>query len=236
MRAPQTAPLEDLDPVSSTALRHFIRTYSTVPDLPVAVSLRSFALLDLSGARAEVLDLVRALLAQLAAFHSPDDLRIGLCLAVDRYADWEWAKWLPHAQATPTKEDSSTDAAGTARLVAGNLTALAELFGPDLGERPMFSRSTSPGFDYRHLLVIVDGGDLPATRSLVPSGGRYAVTMIDVSGAGAAAHPAAEHAVPAPVARQGRHGRRRRQRAADLPARPAATRSTPPRPRPLPAS
>jgi len=183
LRAPQTAPLEDLDPVSSTALRHFIRAYATVPDLPVAVSLRSFAQLDISGERAEVLDLVRALLAQLAAFHSPDDLRVGLCLAVDRANDWEWAKWLPHAQATPTKEDASTDAAGTARLVADNLNGLAELFGPDLGERPLFSRSTSIGFDYRHLVVIVDGGDLSGDSVLVPGSGRYAVTMIDVSGA-----------------------------------------------------
>ena len=107
LRSPQTAPLEDLDPVSSTALRHFIRAYSTVSDLPVAVSLRSFAQLDVSGDRPAVLDLVRALLAQLAAFHSPDDLRVGLCLAVDRQPDWEWAKWLPHAQATPTKEDAA---------------------------------------------------------------------------------------------------------------------------------
>ena len=183
LRSPQTAPLEDLDPVSSTALRHFIRAYSTVSDLPVAVSLRSFAQLDVSGDRPAVLDLVRALLAQLAAFHSPDDLRIGLCLAVDRYQDWEWAKWLPHAQATPTKEDGSTDAAGTARLVADNLTALADLFGPDLGDRPVFTKSTSAGFDYRHLVVIVDGGDLSGDSVLVPSSGRYAVTMIDVSGA-----------------------------------------------------
>ena len=189
LRAPQTAPLEDLDPVSSTALRHFIRAYATVSDLPVAVSLRSFSNLDVSGERPAVLDMVRALLAQLAAFHSPDDLRIGLCLAVDRQAEWEWAKWLPHAQATPTKEDSSTDAAGTARLVADNLTALAELFGPDLGERPMFSKSTSLGFDYRHLVVIVDGGDLSGDTVLVPSSGRYAVTMIDVSGSAPPRNP-----------------------------------------------
>jgi S-DNA-T family DNA segregation ATPase FtsK/SpoIIIE len=189
LRAPQTAPLEDLDPVSSTALRHFIRAYATVPDLPVAVSLRSFAQLDVSGDRREVLDLVRALLTQLAAFHSPDDLRVGLCLAIDRYTEWEWAKWLPHAQATPTKEDSSTDAAGTARLVADNLTALADLFGPDLGERPLFTKSTSLGFDYRHLVVIVDGGDLSGDSVLVPSSGRYAVTMIDVSGSAPPRNP-----------------------------------------------
>jgi S-DNA-T family DNA segregation ATPase FtsK/SpoIIIE len=182
LRAPQTVPLEDLDPVSSTALRHFIRTYSTVHDLPVAVSLRSFAYVDVSGDRAMVLGAIRALLAQLATFHSPDDLRIALCLAVDRHPDWEWAKWLPHAHATPTRENASTDATGPARLVADNLTALAELLGPDLGERPAYSKASSMGYHYRHIVVVVDGGRTYGDLAIAPDGGRYAVTVLDVSG------------------------------------------------------
>ncbi len=182
LRAPQTVPLEDLDPVSSTALRHFIRTYSTVPNLPVAISVRSFGYVDVSGERAGVLGAIRALLAQLATFHSPDDLRIALCVADDRHADWEWAKWLPHAHATPTREDSSTDATGPARLVADNLTELAKLLGPDLGERPPFTRAAGMGYDYRHLVVVVDGGRTYGDLAIAPDGGRYAVTVVDVSG------------------------------------------------------
>lgn len=71
LKAPQTVPLEDLDPVSSTSLKHFIRTYSTVDGLPVALSLRSFAAVSLAGRRPDVLGLARALLCQLATFHSP---------------------------------------------------------------------------------------------------------------------------------------------------------------------
>jgi DNA segregation ATPase FtsK/SpoIIIE, S-DNA-T family len=182
LRAPQTVPLEDLDPVSSTALRHFIRAYSTVADLPVAISLRSFSYIDVSGERPGVLGAIRALLAQLAIFHSPDDLRIGLCVAADRHADWEWAKWLPHAHATPASAESSTDATGPARLVADNLTALAELLGADLGERPAFSRSGGMGYEYRHIVVVVDGGRTYGDLAIAPAGGRYAVTVIDVSG------------------------------------------------------
>ncbi|WP_434533210.1 hypothetical protein [Amycolatopsis carbonis] len=51
LRAPQTVPLEDLDPVSSTNLKYFIRTYSTVEGLPVSLSLRSYAATTLSGRR-----------------------------------------------------------------------------------------------------------------------------------------------------------------------------------------
>ena len=51
LRAPQTAPLEDLDPVSSTTLRAFIRTNSTVADLPVLVAMRSYPRLRIAGGR-----------------------------------------------------------------------------------------------------------------------------------------------------------------------------------------
>jgi S-DNA-T family DNA segregation ATPase FtsK/SpoIIIE len=182
LRAPQTVPLEDLDPVSSTALRHFIRTYSTVPDLPVAISLRSFAYVDVSGDRTRVLGAIRAMLAQLVTFHSPDDLRLALCLAADRHADWEWAKWLPHAHATPSREEGSTDATGPARLVADNLSTLADLLGPDLGERPPFTKASGMGYDYRHVVVVVDGGRTYGDVALAPDGGRFAVTVLDVSG------------------------------------------------------
>lgn len=182
LRAPQTVPLEDLDPVSSTALKHFIRAYATVPDLPVAISLRSFAYVDVSGDRAKVLGAIRAMLAQLATFHSPDDLRIALCVATDRHVDWEWAKWLPHAHATPTREKASTDATGPARLVADNLTALADLLGPDLGDRPSFSKSAGMGYDYRHVVVVVDGGRTYGDVAIAPDGGRHALTVVDVSG------------------------------------------------------
>ncbi|MFC0431742.1 type VII secretion protein EccCa [Kutzneria buriramensis] len=174
LRAPQTVPLEDLDPVSSTALRHFIRAYATVPDLPVAISLRSFARITVTGDRRQVLDLVRAVLAQLAAFHSPTDLRIAFCLPPDRFRDWEWAKWLPHNQA------SIGDPTGPARLVAERVGVLADLIGADLGERPAFSKATSP--EYQHIVVVLDGGRTSDDSRLTAAGGRQAVTVIDVSG------------------------------------------------------
>ncbi len=176
LRAPQTAPLEDLDPVSSTALRHFIRAYSTVPDLPVAISLRAFSRIEISGRRDATLDLLRALLAQAVVFHAPTDLLLGLCLATDRQGDWDWAKWLPHAASA-----SDTDAVGPVRYVAGNLDELAELFGQDLGERPAFTRQGGMGFDAPHLVVVVDGGRTHGASRITPSPGLHGVTVIELT-------------------------------------------------------
>ncbi|SDZ10868.1 DNA segregation ATPase FtsK/SpoIIIE, S-DNA-T family [Amycolatopsis xylanica] len=174
LRAPQTVPLEDLDPVSSTSLKHFIRTYSTVNDLPVAISLRSFAAVYLSGRRPDTLGLTRALLAQLVTFHSPTDLRIALCVAGNRLHDWEWAKWLPHATAS-----TAADAAGPRRLVADNVKTLGELLGNDLGERPAFSRK-GQSTDHPHIVVIVDGGQTYGEPRLITETGHLGITVLDV--------------------------------------------------------
>ncbi|MFI6032057.1 type VII secretion protein EccCa [Amycolatopsis magusensis] len=176
LKAPQTVPLEDLDPVSSTSLRHFIRAYSTVNGLPVAISLRSFATVALSGRRGEVLDLTRAVLAQLATFHSPNDLRIALCAAPDRQAEWEWLKWLPHAGSA-----TGTDAAGPARLVADDLAGLVEALGQDLGERAPFTRTPGHGHDQPHIVLVLDGGKTGGDTRLMPYGGKHGVTVVDIS-------------------------------------------------------
>ncbi len=191
LRAPQTAPLEDLDPVSSASLRQFIRTYMTVPDLPVALSLKAFASVSVTGERELTIPLVRALIGQLATFHGPEDLKIAFCLADDQRPTWDWAKWLPHAQAQP----ANSDAVGPARLAAGDLGTLAELLDKDLGTRPAFGAGRAGGVENPHLLIIVDGGRTYGDTTLAPISGLHAVTIIDLAGP-----------EPAPIARpnQGR--------------------------------
>ncbi|HET6215223.1 MAG TPA: type VII secretion protein EccC, partial [Micromonosporaceae bacterium] len=73
---PQTRPIDELEPLCAVALRKFVATYSVVPDLPVAIALRDFAHVYVRGPEDAAQDLVRALLAQLATFHAPDDLLI----------------------------------------------------------------------------------------------------------------------------------------------------------------
>jgi S-DNA-T family DNA segregation ATPase FtsK/SpoIIIE len=184
LRAPQTAPLEDLDPVASTSLRYFIRTYATVADLPVAVSLRGFARITISGPRPEAVDLARAVLAQLVTAHSPQDLRVACCLGIEQRDDWEWIKWLPHAV-----DPNRVDAAGPVRLCAGSLGELVDLLGPDLGDRPPYAKNSAPDPELPHLVIVVDGGDTKAQPLLDLDTGRLGVTVIDIDGRSAAASP-----------------------------------------------
>jgi len=177
LRVPETAPLEDLDPVSSTSLRRFVRAFATVPGLPVTVSLRSFARVVAAGDRAAVLGLARAIVAQLATHHPPSNLRIAACLSRQRTADWDWLKWLPHAA-----DVAHTDAAGPGRLCASSLGEVAVLLGVDLGDRAPFVRDQSTDPDRPHVVVILDGGDRQPHPALDTLQGRVGVTFLDLGG------------------------------------------------------
>ena len=175
---PQTVPVEDLEPMAASALRRFVRTFSIVSDLPIAVSLRSFTRVKLIGDRPLTAGLARSMLGQLATFHSPEDLEIWVCVSDDRRADWEWVKWLPHAQ-----HRSATDAAGPVRLVASRLEELEALAESDLSDRPRFSPNTPLPGDTPHVVVIVDGGSMSVESQLADADGVLGVTLIEIAGA-----------------------------------------------------
>ncbi len=46
---PQTGPVDELEPMSTLALRRFVRAHSIVPDLPAQIALRGFAAVCLQG-------------------------------------------------------------------------------------------------------------------------------------------------------------------------------------------
>ncbi|GAB2975424.1 hypothetical protein GCM10023080_045100 [Streptomyces pseudoechinosporeus] len=73
-----------------------------LPAVPVTTGLREVGALGIAGPRPRLSGLARAVVAQLAALHSPDTLEIVLLSAdrsrplEDRIAEWSWLGWLPH--------------------------------------------------------------------------------------------------------------------------------------------
>ncbi|WP_433345199.1 type VII secretion protein EccCa [Micromonospora sp. CA-111912] len=186
---PVTRPLEELEPMTAGALRRFLDAYSVVPDLPVALSLRSFARVYVRGESAargadgrvrpdtgspDAQALARAVLTQLAVFHAPDELLVAVCAGPERRALWEWVKWLPHAH-HPTR----VDAVGPVRLVTSSAPELERLLDDVLASRSRFSPA-GPATDGPHVVVVLDGGDLTGATDLVGDGGIDAVTIVDL--------------------------------------------------------
>ncbi|WP_328430543.1 FHA domain-containing protein [Streptomyces sp. NBC_00443] len=75
-----------------------------LPAVPVTTDLREVGALGLAGPRERLAGLARAVLAQLAALHSPDALEVVLLSAdrsrplEERTAEWAWLGWLPHVR------------------------------------------------------------------------------------------------------------------------------------------
>ncbi|MFJ8929751.1 type VII secretion protein EccCa [Streptomyces sp. NPDC102364] len=187
-----TRPVEDLEPLCAHALRRFIRAYSTIPEQPLGLYLRSSArvllrpeeaageeIAEQNGTRdtEAVRDLVRAVLGQLAVFHAPEELWLALCVSDERRADWEWTKWLPHVL-HPHEEDG----AGQVRRITGDITELDDLLGAEFAERPGFDPDGRPGRDEPYTVIVLDGVTVPEGHRWEGHGYRNAL-VLDVSGA-----------------------------------------------------
>ena len=173
---PETGPVEDLEPVAAVSLRRFVRAHSVVPALPTAVSLRGFAAIGIEGDREAARSLARAMLAQTCTFHGPDTVQLAVVCGPDTAAEWEWIKWLPHAQ-NPVLRDG----AGSARTVFGSVLELETELAAVLAGRSRFIRNAPVAETSVHLVVVVDGG-VPGSGSGVLDEGLDAVTVLDLSG------------------------------------------------------
>ncbi|MFJ8913024.1 type VII secretion protein EccCa [Amycolatopsis sp. NPDC102389] len=174
--SPDTKPLEELEPLSALALRRFITTYTTIDGLPLGIAINGFSRIYLRGDRARHLGMLRAMLAQLATFHSPDDLRIAVCVGERERADWEWIKWLPHAL-----HPERTDALGPLRLVAPTIPALEAMLEEELARRPRFDPEVDTRVSGPQLVVVLDGGSMAGSDHLMTGGGVEGVTVVDLT-------------------------------------------------------
>ncbi|GGN85989.1 type VII secretion protein EccCa [Nocardia rhizosphaerihabitans] len=172
---PETGPLEDLEPVSTVALRRFVRTHSVVHELPTAVSLRAFPAINIGGPDDESRELVRGMLMELTTFHGPDHLAIAIVCA-DPDVNWAWAKWLPHVQ-HPTQRDGL----GSARMMYTSLGELESALQAELLERGRFMRNPQPTQGRLHLVVVIDDGYISGNERIISESGLDSVTVLDLT-------------------------------------------------------
>jgi S-DNA-T family DNA segregation ATPase FtsK/SpoIIIE len=175
--APETGPPEDLEPVSTVALRRFVKTRSVVHALPTAVSLRAFARITFEGDGKLCRQLVRSMLLEICTFHGPDHVQVAVVTANPDGENWNWVKWLPHAQ-HPTLRDGM----GPMRLLFPSLELLEQALAADLAERGRFSRNAQPTQGLRQLVVVVDDGYVTGDERLVTDAGLDSVAVVDLTG------------------------------------------------------
>ncbi|GAA3493085.1 type VII secretion protein EccC [Streptomyces prasinosporus] len=173
--APHTAPVDELEPLCAGAMQRFLSVHGQLDRLPVAVSLRAFYHVTVSGDPDSAQAAARALVAQATTLHSPDDLVLAVVTAPGAVGRWDWTKWLPHCQVA-----GAFDGAGTRRLFGDDLGELEHLLANRLEGRPRFSRDGQPLLDQPHILIVVDGGMVPPTSAFAAAEGIQGVTIVEV--------------------------------------------------------
>lgn len=150
--------------------------------VPAAVDLGQAGVVGLAGPRSAILPVARAMLAQVATLHAPNDLGIVLFTGRDRAPAWEWASWLPHT--LPHRADVACR-----RMIATDReqaeARIAELH-RILAERRAEMRAdlrggVPPG---RRMLLVLDGArrmrelsGLPELLADGPAAGIYALCL-----------------------------------------------------------
>ncbi|MDX3529835.1 type VII secretion protein EccCa [Streptomyces sp. ID05-39B] len=172
---PESGPVEQLEPLTAGALQRFLAVHSTLDALPMAVSLRAFYHVTVSGDPQSVRSSARAMAGSLAALHSPQDLILVVAAGREELPHWEWAKWLPHVQAPGT-----VDGAGSRRLIGADTRELEELIASRLTGRPRFHPNAAPLAEEPHIVVVLDGVSLPPDSFLANPEGLQGVTVLEV--------------------------------------------------------
>ncbi len=174
---PTTKPIEDLEPLSAISLRRLSRAFRTVSGIPIAVGLRSFTSIEFAGQARSALDLVRAMIAQLVTFHSPDELRLAVLCGSSGQVEWDWVKWLPH-----NAHLDAYDRAGALRQFAADHDLLLEMLGPTVADRGPHDKTATPSSAEPFVVIVAYLAEIPPSSRLLDEGIRNTV-LLDLTGA-----------------------------------------------------
>lgn len=143
--------------------------FSYLSDLPALIELRKTHVLTLTGPHERTRAMARALLCQLVAFHSPEDVRCLACFPLKQARDWKWLKWLPHTRRLRQVKAESPHAPEHISLLANTAEDLQRLLQqqikPELEHRQRLIQDQQSNEElqkgatqtFPHLVILLDG-------------------------------------------------------------------------------
>lgn len=180
LEPPDTAPIDELEPVTARALRRFVDTHKTQSGMPLAIALRTYPFISITDEvdGADSAALVRSMICELATFHGPDDLLVAVITEDPDAPTWGWVKWLPHNQ-HPSAEDS----VGSARMVYPDVPTAREALDPLVRQRSAHNKDVTTSVP--QLVIVSDRAEsMTSAASLIGRDGIDGVTLIDLQPGG----------------------------------------------------
>ncbi|MFF0526704.1 type VII secretion protein EccCa [Actinomadura nitritigenes] len=164
----QASAMTPADPFMLAEARALAERFGTSPDMPLVLPLDMAGDVSVVGPREDALRLLRAMVAQLATFHAPED--VAIAYGGRHVPDWDWLKWLPHAH-----DQHRRDSGAPLRLVATNPQRVAALLADDLAARTDLAAEVARGLGtrealgfQRRLVVVHDTHGGPAAELVRP--------------------------------------------------------------------
>ncbi len=151
--------------------------YGIVADVPVEAALRDGGL-GIAGDSRQRDAVVRSVLAQITALHSPAELAVAALVGESEARSWEWLKWLPHTR-YPLSRLEGEHLASTPSGCADLLRRLAALTASG-SSKDLNGKSVVASW----IVVLVDEHahiDRPALDALLRSGSIAGVTFVWMS-------------------------------------------------------
>jgi DNA segregation ATPase FtsK/SpoIIIE, S-DNA-T family len=170
---PDTVAVEQVDPAAASALHRLLVVHRVQPNLPASIDLRAFDRIEVTGHEDQARSLARSMICSATAFHGPDNLIVAVLSSQENLVHWDWLKWLPHALSA-----REGDAVGPRRMVTTSLDDLGAMLPADLSDRPRFGADERPAAP--HILLVIDGGQLPPGNHIIPPDGLHGVSLIDL--------------------------------------------------------
>lgn len=175
LKSPESAPVDDLEPVTARFLKRFMDTHKTQTGIPLAIALRTYPFISLSdgGDGEDAAALTRSMVCELTLFHGPDHVLVAVITDDPDAPRWGWVKWLPHNQ-----HPDMTDQLGTARMVYRDVGSARTALGSMLRHRKAHNKDHTEAMP--HVVIISDRVNVTPAADLIGRDGTEGVTLIDL--------------------------------------------------------
>ncbi|GCE28055.1 type VII secretion protein EccC [Dictyobacter alpinus] len=187
-------PMVQFVPELRSLAESLVNEYSYLDDMPAHIPLGKIGVLAISGQRARTRALTQAMLCQLLAFQSPEDVRCLVYFPEHIAPQWSWIKWAPHLRRLRPIKAEKQNAPDHLCMLASNLENIRDLLKtqiqPELDRRRRLLSDRNKQDELKnlrrpHIFIVLDGftpygpiGQLPELDDLLRDAAQLGVTVL----------------------------------------------------------